>query len=112
MVAEHSRDSGHKVAKDHVDQNLSYRVDQLNNSKILAPSHTSYNANNQTQIIKSSDLSRIDLQNQRNLIYQGQQKKNSTTLVMNQLQMAAQGKQAAGASGNARTSNVKLLSQT
>jgi len=71
MVAEHSRDSGHKATKDHVDQNLSYRVDQLNNSKILAPSHASYNMNNQTQIIKSSDLSRIDLQNQRNLIYQG-----------------------------------------
>jgi len=31
---------------------------------------------------------------------------------MNQLQMAAQGKQAAGAPGNVRTSNVKLLSQT
>lgn len=112
MVAEHSRDSGHKGAKDQLDQNLSYRVDQLNNSNILGSQNQGFAANNQTQMIKRMDLTRIDLQNQKNLIYNGQQKKNSTTLMMNQLQLAALSKGAATTSGNARTSNMKLLSQT
>lgn len=46
MVAEHSRDSGHKVAKEQLDQNLSYRVDQLNNSKILGSQGQGYAVNN------------------------------------------------------------------
>ena len=83
MVAEHSRDSGHKVTKDQLDQNLSYRVDQLNNSKILGSQNQAYGLNNQTQVIKSSDFSRIDLQNQKNLVYNGQQKKNSTSVMVN-----------------------------
>jgi hypothetical protein len=45
MVAEHSRDSGHKTGKEQLDQNLSYRVDQLNNSKIMGVPGQTYNTN-------------------------------------------------------------------
>lgn len=51
-----------KVTKDQMDQqNLSYRVDQLNNSKILDTQAFTANNNYQTHVIKGSDLNKIDL---------------------------------------------------